>query len=51
METAHTQIGQHFISVEQRDHFVPAQLMFLSILHNAESKYAISSSLSFMLNA
>ena len=32
------QIGQHFVSVEQGDHFVPTQPMLFSILLDAERK-------------
>lgn len=32
------QIGQHFVSVEQRDHLIPTQLILLSILLDAERK-------------
>lgn len=32
------QIGQHFVSVEQRDYLIPTQLILLSILLDAERK-------------
>lgn len=32
------QIGQHFVSVEQREHLIPTQLILLSILLDAERK-------------